>query len=305
MSISADDFRSGMRQLAAAVNVITTVNAGQRAGMTATAVMSVTADPPQLAIAVNRSNASFEAISASQIFAINVLPHGHADLANRFAGGAKGEDRFATATWGKFTTGAPVLLDSAAIFDCHLVQTIEFSSHVLFIEQVAGIKVTPNSTPLLYMDGTWASLVRANETDFAAYEDVILQVEASIDEALASPLKPSAQLSQFSHAFACVSVDGIDALRSFFARETFVPAARLENINRRKRNVESKLQVLLTRGVETGEFALADAGATAVAIIGMLNSVHRRMDLSAGEQRDSVGRHFSELIASMVTRRSS
>ncbi len=303
MPISSSDFRSGMRQLAAAVNVITTVNDGQRAGMTATAVISITAEPPQLAVAVNRSNASFAAIAASEIFAINVLPHDQADIASRFAGAARGDERFATGTWSELATGAPVLLESAAIFDCRLVQTVEFSSHVLFVGQVAAIRVTPTSTPLLYVDGTWASLVRASEEDFDAYEQVIVEVETAIDDALGSPMAPTAQLMAFSRAFADVSVGAMDVLRAFFARETFVPAARLESINRRKRNVERQLQALLARGVAAGEFAAMDTAATAAAIIGMLNAVHRRSDLQGGEQRDAVGRHFSELIASMVARR--
>ncbi len=299
MAISANDFRSGMRQLAAAVNVITTVHAGKRAGMTATAVMSITADPPQLAVAVNRSNASFEAIGGSGIFAINVLPHDHADLASRFAGGAKGDDRFATTTWDTLTTGAPILLDSAAVFDCRLLQTIDFSSHVLFVGQVAAIQVKPTSTPLLYMDGTWASLVRASAEDFDSYDQVIVQIDAAITDVLAQPMRPTDHLMAFSRAFADISVGAIDVLRAFFARESFVPAARLESINLRKRTVERQLQGLLTRGVDAGEFVPLDPAATAAAIIGMLNSVYRRPDLSGGE----ISHQLSQLIVSMVARR--
>lgn len=46
--VDATEFRRGMRQLAAAVSVITTEHGGQRAGMTATSVTSLTAEPPQI-----------------------------------------------------------------------------------------------------------------------------------------------------------------------------------------------------------------------------------------------------------------
>ena len=294
-----------MRQLAAAVTVITTKDAGRRAGMTATAVISVTADPPQLAVAVNRSNASYESIKASQIFAINILPHDHADIAGNFAGGAKGDDRFATGEWQELATGAPILRESAAAFDCRLVQTVEFSSHVLFVGEVEAIHVAPTSTPLLYMDGTWASLVRAGEADFAAYESVIDKVQRSMVDAIAGSESPTRQLMAFSRSFAAVSVDAVETLRDFYAREMFAPVSRLESINSKKREVESDLRDLLDRGVSAGEFEVRNTSVTAAAVIGLLNSVHRRLDVSGPNRSEALGEHFSELISSMVERRTS
>ena len=49
------DFRKAMRRLTSAVTVITTAHEDRRYGMTATAVTSVSADPPSLLICVNRS----------------------------------------------------------------------------------------------------------------------------------------------------------------------------------------------------------------------------------------------------------
>ncbi len=57
-SISADQFKSVMRRFAASVNVITSVDGTVMNGMTATAVCSVSADPPSLLVIVNRSNRS-------------------------------------------------------------------------------------------------------------------------------------------------------------------------------------------------------------------------------------------------------
>ena len=51
----ADQFRSTMRKLAAGVTVITTSYQGALHGMTATAICSVSADPPTVLVAVNRT----------------------------------------------------------------------------------------------------------------------------------------------------------------------------------------------------------------------------------------------------------
>ncbi len=48
-------FRMGMRKLAGAVTIITSVRGGQRHGMTATAVCSVTCEPPTLLVRINKS----------------------------------------------------------------------------------------------------------------------------------------------------------------------------------------------------------------------------------------------------------
>lgn len=50
-----DDFKQAMRRLATTVAIVTTGSGETYAGMAATAVMSVTADPPTLVVAVNRT----------------------------------------------------------------------------------------------------------------------------------------------------------------------------------------------------------------------------------------------------------
>ena len=73
-TIEIDQFKAGMRRLAASVNVITTRTPdGQRSGLTATAVCSVSATPPTLLVCVNRSGNSHAVLTSSGVFAVNVL----------------------------------------------------------------------------------------------------------------------------------------------------------------------------------------------------------------------------------------
>ena len=48
-------FRKALRGLAATVNIVTTSDGGQRYGMTATAVMSLSLDPPSLVVGDRKS----------------------------------------------------------------------------------------------------------------------------------------------------------------------------------------------------------------------------------------------------------
>lgn len=277
MTVSQDDFRMGMRQLAAAVNVITAGGPGARAGMTATAVMSLTAEPPQLGIAVNRSNASHAAIAEGKGFVVNVLRRDQHEIASAFAGGkgAKGEERFAYGDWRASERGAPVLADCAASFECSLAQAVEFSTHTLFVGLVEAVNVMPEEQPLLFMNGTWASLVRANSEQIAAYEAVVGELDKALETTMKAKDSPSEQLGDFARVFIDLNAPKIDLLRDFYSHESFAAADELQKVNERKRNVEEKLREVLRRGRESGEFDLDDPDMAANAIIGMLNSIHR------------------------------
>jgi flavin reductase len=65
-----DLFRQGMRRLAGACTIITSVAPGQGregwVGMTATAVASVTADPARLLVCINRSTWAHGVVSQSR-----------------------------------------------------------------------------------------------------------------------------------------------------------------------------------------------------------------------------------------------
>jgi flavin reductase (NADH)/flavin reductase len=146
-----------MRHLAAHVCLITTVSAsGLRAGLTATAVCSVSADPPTLLCCVNRQIAPFAAIRESGIFAVNVLGVNDRELAERFAGSIQGEARFDTGLWNTHVTGAPLLESALATFDCRLTRLEEVATHgILYGEILAVRSHSTHTEALLYAHSTF------------------------------------------------------------------------------------------------------------------------------------------------------
>ena len=69
-------FTAGMRHLAAGVTLVTTAGGGSRAGLTATAVCSVSAEPPQLLACVNREADAHRLLLATGHLAVNLLSAG-------------------------------------------------------------------------------------------------------------------------------------------------------------------------------------------------------------------------------------
>jgi flavin reductase (DIM6/NTAB) family NADH-FMN oxidoreductase RutF len=162
-SVSAEAFKQGMRCLAAGVTIVTTLHDGARNGLTATAVTSLSADPPQVLVCVNRSAGAHDPIHRGSLMCVNVLAHAHQHLAARFAGqkGVFGEDRFGAGRWTTLTTGAPVLADALASFDCVVTERVQASTHTIFIGRVVGVRTRPKARPLVYASGTYARLEAA------------------------------------------------------------------------------------------------------------------------------------------------
>ena len=155
--VSPQSFIHGMRQLASGVTLITTTHEGRRAGLTATAVCSVSAEPPQLLACVNRRSETHRVIEQSGVFAINVLASDQQRLAQIFAGATDvfGDNRFEQAVWTALATGAPVLSSCLATFDCRVVESVAAATHSIFIGKVEAIALEPNLDPLIYVEGDY------------------------------------------------------------------------------------------------------------------------------------------------------
>lgn len=157
-AVDADLFRAGMRTLTGAVNIITSVQAGHRYGMTATAVCSATAEPPTVLVCVNKLSQTHAAITKSKVFCVNVLRAEDWELSSLFSGAQSGESRFKTRNWTRLVTGAPVLIDSLVSFDCRVAKKMVHGSHTVFLGQVEQIVLGQKGKPLLYADGQYAKL---------------------------------------------------------------------------------------------------------------------------------------------------
>ncbi|MFG1478471.1 flavin reductase family protein [Xanthobacter sp. V4C-4] len=153
-------YRAAMRKLAGAVSILTVGAGDERTGLTATSVSSLSIDPPTLLICVNRSSSSLPVLRQHRSFAINVLRPHHQTLADQFAGkgGLKGPERYQGADWTRLETGAPVLADALAAFDCELEEAIERHSHFIILGRVVAARITEPADPLLYWAGSYRNL---------------------------------------------------------------------------------------------------------------------------------------------------
>ena len=160
MPIAPELFRQGMRCLAAGVTIITTAERSRPSGLTATAVCSLSLDPPQLLVCISRRAGAHDAMARSARFCVNVLSRGQWRLAARFSGqnGGFGAERFKAGKWTTLKTGAPALVDALAAFDCLVTERVDASTHTIFIGRVVDLELRPKGKPLLYASGGYAGL---------------------------------------------------------------------------------------------------------------------------------------------------
>jgi flavin reductase len=153
-------FREGMSRVAAAVHIITTDGPHGKAGLTATAVSSLSAEPPMLLACVKRSASAAPLLQQNGVFVVNTLAAAHRELADLFAGrtGLRGAQRFETHDWVKGETGAPILPDALVSFECRVAQIIDVSTHDIIIGNVVGVRLGEKSPHLLYAARNYATL---------------------------------------------------------------------------------------------------------------------------------------------------
>ena len=134
------------------------VGVGERQNaFTAAWVMQVSFNPLLLAISINPAHYSYRLLQDSGVCTVNVLGQDQFALAEHFGRSAK--DKMAGFQWRQAETGAPILSESLAYFDCRVSHYADAGDHKIAVcEVVAAAELNPGR-PLLYsqtgdMDGS-------------------------------------------------------------------------------------------------------------------------------------------------------
>lgn len=148
-------FRSAMRRIASSVAIITARDpAGQVHGMAATAVISVSMDPPSMLVAVNRSAGIHAGLAESGRFCVNVLSDAQRDLIQAFSNTALREQRFASGDWSEGPEGLPRLQSAVCSLVCDVERTIDYGTHTLFVGLVTHVDEGAEALPLVWLAGS-------------------------------------------------------------------------------------------------------------------------------------------------------
>jgi flavin reductase (DIM6/NTAB) family NADH-FMN oxidoreductase RutF/DNA-binding GntR family transcriptional regulator len=175
-------FRQVIGHFASGVTIITTRERSTNYGLTASAVTSLTLEPPMLLVCINKNTGTQAAISRTRVFAVNILDEGQSDLAYQFAKPQSDKFQGVEFTYGQF--GEPLLTGALAHIECRVAADVEAGTHRVFLAEVEHARTYVGS-PLTYFRGKFGRFGQAQ--DEATYREMrqhILTRELALGEAL-------------------------------------------------------------------------------------------------------------------------
>jgi flavin reductase (DIM6/NTAB) family NADH-FMN oxidoreductase RutF len=171
MNVDRNTLRDSLRFWSSGVSIVSTVTPPDvethpYAGMTVSSFMSLSLEPPQILVSLAKQSFTTEAVLQAGFFAVSVLAAEQGELADRFAGRsglASNVDRFNGVPYQTSFTGAPILQDSLAWFDCQVAAIHDGSTHWIVIGDVLATAHRDDAAPLIYYNRAYSTLTPEHE----------------------------------------------------------------------------------------------------------------------------------------------
>lgn len=133
--------------------VITSISDDKQNGQIANTVFQVSADPPRIAVSINKDNLTHEYISKSGVFAVSVLDESTPMPFIGLFGFKTGKDvnKLSQVQYKKGVTGAPIVTDNAiSVLEAKVIGKADAATHTIFIADVVTAEVLRKGKPLTY-----------------------------------------------------------------------------------------------------------------------------------------------------------
>ena len=164
--LPAEQFKAAFRTHPAGVAVITADAGNGPIALTATSVISVSADPPLLVFSVSESSSSLPTLSRATTVVVHLLAADQLDLA--ILGATSGIDRFADRSiWSRLPTGEPYFINAPVWIRGKIVDRMDAGRSVVLAVEAIEAR-TPErgspaadaaqSRPLVYHNRVWHAL---------------------------------------------------------------------------------------------------------------------------------------------------
>jgi flavin reductase (DIM6/NTAB) family NADH-FMN oxidoreductase RutF len=157
--LTSEQIRHALGHFASGVTIVTSLSPeGEPVGTTASAVSSLSLDPPLLLVCLARTSATLAVLRAHRAFAVSVLAADQRDLSAHFARSAN------AASWSAISSragasGLPLLDGAVATLECELERCIGAGDHEIVVGRLRDLEVAASDLePLLHFRGAYASL---------------------------------------------------------------------------------------------------------------------------------------------------
>lgn len=146
--VTPQAFKQTLGRFASGVTVVTMQHDGEVRGITVSAFLSVSLEPPLVLVSIDKKAHSHERMIEVEHYGVSILSEDQQNLSNHFAGRAPD----VVPTFEELG-GFPVLENALAQLLCKTVQKVDAGDHTLFIGQIEQLKWQENAKPLVYFHG--------------------------------------------------------------------------------------------------------------------------------------------------------
>jgi flavin reductase (DIM6/NTAB) family NADH-FMN oxidoreductase RutF len=152
--------KTALRMIPYGLYVLTAKNGDDITAATVNWVTQTSFKPPLIAVAIKEGTHPYDTVKAAGHFAINVLGADQQEVAQAFFMTVKPEgNKLGPVTFAIGITGAPILKETPAFWECNLVEIAQQGDHHVFIGEVveAGLNsgVDAKTPALLMRDTGW------------------------------------------------------------------------------------------------------------------------------------------------------
>ncbi|UCF91270.1 MAG: flavin reductase family protein [Desulfobacterales bacterium] len=126
---------------------------GRLNGQIVNTVIQVTAEPPRVAVIINKKNLTHELLSQSKVFAVSVLDEAAPMTFFGPFGFRSGRDidKLSKVRFKQGVTGCPLVTEHAlSVLEAEVFDLIDLGTHTIFVGDVVNTEVLRTGSPLTY-----------------------------------------------------------------------------------------------------------------------------------------------------------
>jgi flavin reductase (DIM6/NTAB) family NADH-FMN oxidoreductase RutF len=157
--VDAAEFAAALGQYASGVCLLTVRDGIDDVGTTVTSVMSVSAEPPLVAVGLTAGGYPAEVLAEVGACGLTVLAAEHAIVASRFSSAGRPSARhlLESVPWTRAAGSDAIVLSGGLVaLDCRLDRLVEAGDHVLALLTVEDVPaLDPDARPLLRLRGRY------------------------------------------------------------------------------------------------------------------------------------------------------
>ena len=151
-NVDSRAYRDTMGQFCTGVVIVAGAEKGRLVGFAAQSFVSLSLDPPLVAVCPGKASTSWPRIRAAGCFCINILAEDQQAISDIFAQAGQTAD----IAWTTRRTGAPILNGAVAYVECALVVEHDAGDHTVAVGRVLGFEtLRDDAKPLLYFRGDY------------------------------------------------------------------------------------------------------------------------------------------------------